>query len=536
MTSRVPFLLTCLFTALSVGNADETTRPIPRIDRTGAQYTFLVDGRSFLILGGQAHNSSATNPQDLEAVWKALVSIHANTAEVPIYWELIEPVPGKFDFQLPDEIIAGARRNGLRLVLLWFGAWKNGEMHYAPEWVKREPEKYKRAKGPRGDYMEILSPTCEAVRNADAKAFAAVMQHIKSVDEADRTVIMMQVENETGLLGTDRDYSEEATRLFSSAVPPELMNYLTRNQNSLTPDLKAAWSVAGFRKSGTWPEVFGEFAAEVFSAWHMARYVDAVAASGKQAYPLPMYANNWLINPGNERPGRWPSGGPTEHVLDIWKAAAPHIDLLSPDIYLPKYYETCLQFTRPDNPLFVPETIAAAHYAGYAFLALARFNGLGVSPFGVDGPEFLQKGSLTETGEEYADTYRILQPLLQLIESNRYKGTMHAIVQDEDSAQVIRLSGKLAAVVNFTKPYEPRGPVGRGMMIELASDDFLVVGAGFKVEFRELEGPPRDARFLTIEEGTFEGERWAPVRRLNGDELQVSFPERSTTLRVRLTK
>jgi hypothetical protein len=143
---------------------------------------------------------------------------------------------------------------------------------------------------------------------------------------------------------------------------------------------------------------------------------------------------------------------------------------------------------------------------------------------------------LTETGEEYADIYRVLQPLLQLIESNRYKGTMHAIVQDEDSAQVIRLSGKLAAVVNFTKPYEPRGPVGRGMMIELASDDFLVAGAGFKVEFRELEGPPRDARFLTIEEGTFEGERWAPVRRLNGDELQVSFPERSTTLRVRLTK
>ena len=198
--------------------------------------------------------------------------------------------------------------------------------------------------------------------------------------------------------------------------------------------------------------------------------------------------------------------------------------------------QTCVQFTRADNPLFVPEMIADARYAGYAFLALAGFNGLGVSPFGVDGPEFLQKGSLTETGEEYADIYRILQPLLQLIESNRYKGTMHAIVQDEDSAQVIRLSGKLAAVVSFTKPYEPRGPVGRGMMIELASDDFLVAGAGFKVEFRELEGPPRDARFLTIEEGTFEGERWAPVRRLNGDELQVSFPERSTTLRVRLTK
>ncbi len=536
MTSRIPFLLACVFTVLPLGNADETVRPIPRIDHTGAQYTFLVDGRPFLILGGQAHNSSATNPQDLDAVWKALVSIHANTAEVPIYWELIEPAPGRFDFQLVDEIIAGARRNGLRLVLLWFGAWKNGEMHYAPEWVKRDPEKYKLAKGPRGDSMEIFSPTCEAVRHADGKAFAAVMQHIRSVDEADRTVIMMQVENETGFLGTDRDYSEAVTRLFSSAVPSELMNYLTANQNSLTASLKAAWSAAGLRKSGTWPEVFGELASEVFSAWHMARYVDAVAALGKQAYPLPMYANNWLINPGNERAGRWPSGGPTEHVLDIWKAAAPHIDLLAPDIYLPKYYETCVQFTRPDNPLFVPEMRAVAHYAGYAFLVLAGFNGLGVSPFGVDGPELLQNGSLNQDGEAYADTYGILQPLLQVIENNRYKGAMHAIVQDEDPAQVIRLSGRLAAVVSFTNPYEPRGAVGRGMIIQLASDDFLVVGAGFKVEFHDLQSPLHDARFLTIEEGTFEGERWATVRRLNGDELDVSLPERSKILRVRLTK
>jgi hypothetical protein len=536
MTSRISFLLVCCLTVLSPGKAAETGPPISRIDHTGAHYTFLVDGHPFLILGGQAHNSSATNPQDLEAVWKALVGIHANTAEVPLYWELIEPAPGKFDFRLLDEAIAGARRNGLRLVLLWFGAWKNGEMHYAPEWVKRDPEKYKLAKGSRGDSMEIFSPTCEAVRDADAKAFASVMQHIKSVDEADRTVIMMQVENETGFLGTDRDYSEEATRLFSSAVPSELMNYLATNQDSLTAGLKAAWSAAGFRKSGTWPEVFGDLAPEAFSAWHMARYVDAVAALGKQAYPLPMYANNWLINPGNERAGRWPSGGPTGHVLNIWKAAAPHIDLLAPDIYLPKYEETCVQFARPDNPLFVPEMRAVAHYAGYAFLALARFNGLGVSPFGVDGPELIQNGSLNQDGEVYADTYGILRPLLQVIASNRYKGTMHAIVQDEDPAQVIRLSGKLAAVVSFTKPYEPQGTVGRGMMIELASDDFLVAGAGFKVEFHDLQSPLRDVRFLTIEEGTFEGERWTTIRRLNGDELDVSLPERSRILRVRLTK
>lgn len=536
MSSRLPCLLACLFTLLPVGRAAEMARPIPRLERMGKQYNLLVDGHPFLILGGQAHNSSATNSQDLEAVWKALVSIHANTAEVPIYWELIAPEPEKFDFHLVDEILAGARRNGLRLILLWFGAWKNGEMHYAPEWVKRDTANFKRVRGARGEDLEILSPLCEAARSADARAFAAVMQHLKSIDEADRTVIMMQVENETGLLGTDRDYSEEATRLFSGAVSPELMNYLTRNQRSLASSLKAAWSAADFRSLGTWPEIFGELGPEVFSAWHMARYVDAVAAAGKQAYPLPMYVNNWLINPGNERAGRWPSGGPTEHVLDIWKAAAPHIDLLAPDIYLPKFYETCLQFTRPDNPLFVPEMRASGRTAGYAFLVLAGFNGLGVSPFGVDGPEFLAQGALNENGEEFADTYAVLQPLLQLVESKRYKGSMHAIIQDEDSAQAIPLSGKLAAVVDFTKPYDPRRPVGRGMIVEVERDDFLVAGARFRVEFRELEGPPRNARILTLEEGTLEGERWVPVRRLNGDELHVSFAERSRVLRVRLTR
>jgi hypothetical protein len=179
---------------------------------------------------------------------------------------------------------------------------------------------------------------------------------------------------------------------------------------------------------------------------------------------------------------------------------------------------------------------ASARSAGYAFLVLAGFNGLGVSPFGVDGPEFLAQGSLNENGAEFADTYGILQPLLQLVESKRYESSMHAIVQDEDSAQAVPLSGKLAAVVQFTKPYERRGPLGRGMMVELGSDDFLVAGARFKVEFRELEGPPRDARILTLEEGTFEGGHWVPLRRLNGDELHVSFSEKSRVLRVRLIR
>jgi len=516
----------------------QSVRPIPRLERTGNQYRFLVDGQPFLMLGGQAHNSSATTAQDLEPFWRSLVGIHANTGEVPLYWELIEPEPGRFDFHLVDDIVAGARRNGLRLVFLWFGSWKNGEMHYTPEWVKRDRARYKRVIGARGKEMEILSPLCEAARDADAWAFGAVMQHLRSIDESDRTVIMVQVENETGLLGTDRDYSEEAARLYRDPVPAELMAFLGRTRDTLAASLKAAWAAANFRPSGTWQEVFGDLAPEAFSAWHVARYVDVVAAAGKQAYPLPLYVNDWLVEGSAERPGRWPSGGPTEHVLDIWKAAALHIDILAPDIYYPKYFDVCAQYTRPDNALFVPETNPVPYFAAHALLTFAHFNGIGYSPFGIDN--FLENGAVAPAAAEFEDLYRILRPLLLLIAHYQYTDRLHPILQGiaqgEDWAYAIRLGTQLAASVEFTGRYDPEKARGRGLIIELGADDFVVAGARFKVNFRELEGPPRDAPFLTLEEGTFEGERWVPARRLNGDELRVELPEQSKILRVRLLR
>jgi beta-galactosidase GanA len=532
MRRNVPVFLGFILFASLTAQAQQRLRPIPSLEHVGSHFRLLVDGKPFLILGGQAHNSSATNPQDLEPVWRSLTALHANTAEVPVYWELIEPQPAQFDFHLVDEVLAGARRNHLRLVLLWFASWKNGEMHYTPEWVKRDKTKFRRVVGARGEELEILSPLCEAARDADARAFATLLEHLRRVDEADRTVIMIQVENETGLLGTDRDYAPEATRRFTGPVPAELMAYLSAHRDALVPSLKAAWAAAGFRSAGTWPEVFGELAPEVSTAWHIARYVDKVAEAGKQVYPLPMYANVWLINPGNARAGQWPSGGPTEHVLDIWKAAAPHLDLLAPDIYLPTYRETCITYTRPDNPLFVPEVQFIPHNAANAFLTFGGYDGLGFSPFGIDNA--VEDGKVTATAAEYEDTYRVLSPLLDLLAAKQGSNKLHAIIQSEDGGQSVRLDKRLVAVVDFTKPYSPEGSRGRGMIVELAPDDYVVVGAGFTVAFRELTGPPHDAQFLSLEEGTFEGERWISTRRLNGDELHVLLPEKAKILRVRL--
>jgi hypothetical protein len=497
-----------------------TPRPIPRLERVEGRFRLLVDGEPFLVLGAQSHNSSASDPAALARFFEGVKALGANTAEAPVYWELLEPEPGRYDFRLVDALVAGARQAGVRLVVLWFASWKNGEMHYAPAWVKRDVWTYRRVVGPGGDEREILSPTCAAARDADARAFAALMRHLKATDEADRTVILVQVENETGLMGTDRDYSEEATRLFRS------------------PSLDEAWARGGRRDSGTWSEVLGEMAAEAFSAWHVARYVDAVAAAGKEACALPMYANAWLINPGDERAGRWPSGGPTVHVLDVWKAAAPHVDLLAPDFYQPKVQEIAALYARPDNPLFVPEIALSPHYAAFAFPILARFDGLGVAPFGVE-PD--GKGEAAAAMEEYARVYRVLKPLLPLVARHQGTGRLHAILQDVEPRQVLRLGSRVALVASFPRPHDLRGPLGGGLVVELAPDDLVVAGCGIDFVARDLEAPLVDPHqwatrqpVLSIDEGTFEGERWVPGRRLNGDERWVRLPEEGAILRVRL--
>jgi Domain of unknown function (DUF5597)/Glycosyl hydrolases family 35 len=521
--------------AITAACTAQPGKPIPSIEKKDNSYRLLFDGAPYLMLGGQVHNSDTANAEDLNRALDVLAGWHANTAEVPIYWEAIEPQQGQFDFSSVDLAIQAARKRDLHLVLLWFGTWKNGESHYVPEWVKRDKQKYERVLGPRGEETEIISPLCRAAMEADSRAFAALLQHVKSADEAERTVLMLQVENEPGLLGTDRDYSEAANRVFNEAVPRQLLSFLETHRQQLSAPMAEVWNKSP--KSGTWKQVFGALAPESFSAWLVSNYVNAVASAGKHEYPLPMYVNVWLIE-GVERAGRWPSGGATVNELDIWKAAAPSIDILAPDIYYPKFHDVAAQYTRPDNPLFVPETNFNPYFIGFAYTTFGRFNGIGFSPFGIDDVQ--KGGAAAAIGAGFEDTYRVLRPLLPLIARYQYTDKLHPILQGlangEDWKESIRVGDRLAASIDFTAAFDPAKGRACGMIIELAPDDFVVMGTGFDVVFREMEGPLRDAQIISIEEGTFHGEQWVPSRRLNGDERHVSLPERSTILRVRVAR
>ena len=524
-----------LSSLLSPSQAQTAAKPLPAIEKTGDSYRLMVDGAPYLMLGGQVHNSDTANPDDLNKALDVLASWHSNTAEVPIYWEAVEPVKGQYDFSSIDMAIKAARQRDLRLVLLWFGTWKNGESHYVPEWVKRDKQNYTRVIGSHGEETEIISPLCRAAMEADSRAFAAVMRHIKSFDEAQRTVLMMQVENEPGLLGTDRDYSDAATRLFNEGVPKDLLSALGSGAHQLSVPMAAVWSTSP--KSGDWKQVFGDLAPEVFSAWSVSRYVNTVAAAGKQEYPLPMYVNVWLIE-GVERAGRWPSGGATVNAMDIWKAEAPAINVLAPDIYYPKFFDVAAQYSRPDNPLFVPETNFNPYFVGFAYTTFGAFNGLGFSPFGID--DATKGGAPAAIGAMFEDTYRVLRPMLPLIAKYQHTGKLHPVLQGlangEDWKQSIRMGKSLAANIDFTAAFDPAKGRACGMIIELAPDDFVVMGTGFDVTFREIDGPLRDAQLISIEEGVFQGEQWVPSRRLNGDERHVSLPDKSTVLRVRVAR
>ena len=358
--------------------------PPPRLVKQGTATQLVVDGAPFLVLGGEVGNSSG-EPGYLQGFWPALEALNLNTLLVPVYWDRLEPAEGQFDFGPVDGVVRDARAHGMRLVLLWFGSWKNSMSCYAPAWVKLDTARFPRAKDSAGRSLEILSPFAAANRDADARAFRALMRHVREIDADHRTVVMVQVENEIGMIPEARDRSAAADAAFAGQVPAGLLDYLRRHDEQLAPELRSLWAARGRPAAGSWAGVFGDgpAASEVFTAWHFAAYTQSVTAAGKAEYDLPMFVNAALIRPGY-LPGQYPSGGPLPHLFDVWRAAAPAVDFLSPDIYFPNFAEWCRRYARSGNPLFIPEAQRSAEATVNVMYAVAQHDAIGFAPFGIE--------------------------------------------------------------------------------------------------------------------------------------------------------
>ena len=588
----LPCIAIALLSGLATSAMGQTDSDTPRLVEKNGRHALMVDGAPYLVLGAQINNSSSW-PDVLPHVWPALEAMHVNTAEAPVYWEQIEPQPGKFDWTNVDAVLDGARAHHLRLVLLWFGTWKNGNDHYVPDWVKSDPSHYPRVLNSSGTPLDVLSANSQANLDADRRAFTALMHHLAERDAKEHTVLMMQVENESGIVGSVRDFSAEANRQFNAQVPAELTRALGKKQ-------------------GTWPEVFPGNADEAFQAWTQARYINTIVESGKREFAIPMYCNVWLAYPPAELPERhipvpgmgYPSGGPVQTMLSLWKVAAPAIDAIGPDMYTndASFYLSILDtYARKDNPLWIPETGSGDAFAPFFFSALGR-GAIGFSPFGVDWTGWTLRTNVVP--KAHTENYALLAPMDRTIAKLNFNGAVRTAVEMTGGAEQelffasaptsgaeqtgnanAPVSGHPAMIpsallANATVPLEEAGTPasrtadkdgawvaevrfgfphdgqpapgtaehsGRMLIAQLDKNEFLITGIGGSVRFhRPGYLPGIRMQILRAEEGYYTPasqpgarEIWHMTRLLNGDQDDrgIQFPafEKQGPTTVRLT-
>jgi hypothetical protein len=460
------------------------------------------------------HNSSAW-PSELPAVWKSLADLHANTVEAPVYWEQIEPQQGKFVWDNVDAIVKGAREHDLHVVLLWFGTWKNGNMHYVPAWVKTDTKRFPRVIRADGEPTDVLSASSRSNLEADKTAFVALMRHLKSIDTTEHTILMVQVENESGIIGSSRDFSAESNKEFAGQVPAEMLS-------------------AAHREPGTWSEVFRGDADELFQLYHQAHYLNEIAAAGKSEFDIPLYMNVWLSYPPAELPERslpipgvqYPSGGAVQRWVGLWRALAPSIQAIAPDIYGDDagfVRDVLAAYHRPDNPLLVPEIAKTDSFARYDFLALGE-GALGIAPFGIDPRGWNILGDSAATA--HSRNFALLAPMSREVAKLNFEGQLKTSMEEVGKAQQELDCGAWQATISFGYPqYDGRRPPGTtsahgvALVAQLGTDEFLVTGIDAAVSFH-LPGrlPGTRMQILSAEEGSFQSGVWKTIRLLNGDE------------------
>lgn len=537
-------------------------RSLPRLERSADHARLIVDDEPFLCIGGELHNSSSSDRRYMAPLWEKIAATNANSVIATVAWDQVEPEEGLFDFSVVDGLLEDARTAGLRLVIIWFGAFKNASSTYAPSWVRRDTARFPRAdrgaepmRTPFSYKGSMPRPTLSVFSNdlfeADKAAYCRLMKHLGEADPQ-HTVIMVQVENEVGLLGAGRDRSAAALAAWNSPVPEVLRKALANDQGTFDPSLADVLRPI-VTSEASWEAHFGDgnpVADEVFMACAFAGYVGGLAAAGKEILGIPAYANAWIgPQPGQELPGNYPSGGPTARVLPVWQAVAPSLDFLAPDIYVPNSADIMEQYASPGNPLFIPE---ARFRAGDAFLAVGRFGGFGYHVFGLED---------ARPGNQYGEACRTILSLTRDIVDAQRDGRIFgfALEQDDDGVDAgfggitvsIRNAAKLYtamlldAGVVLPPPQELPGETEGaahghtpgdnrpfGLVIQLGPLEFLVVGQGALFDFHQADSALEVDSVLELR---LTPEGWEEGRLLNGDErLQILQGDRISASRIRL--
>ena len=344
-----------------------------------------------------------------------------------------------------------------------------------------------------------------------------------------------KIENEMGLHGNTRDHSAAAEAAFNGPVPAQLTDYLVKNRANLIPEFREAWEKAGARTSGTWEQVFGkgDYTDELFMAWHYASYIEKVAAAGKEAYPIPYFVNAWLVQPEDRHPGTYPSGGPQAQNHDIWRCAAPHVDILSPDMYLADFPGILRRYMRGGNPGFIPESRDGLKGASNAAFLFGEMRGIGYSPMGVE--RMLERESFVPMGA----FYKTMERMMDKVTEHQAAGTIRAAWLNGDDPAASYKAGDYIPIITektlrmgdydvvvklntATRFNQTPNFAGYAMVMQDSAKEFTVVGANVSVAFK-----PADGKGFTglgrVEEMVWNGEAWEASRWLNGDDVQLRY-------------
>lgn len=507
---------------------------------------FKKDGKPFFVLGGQSHNTTTYSDSELSIFWNALDVMGGNVAEIPIYWEAIEPTENNFDFSTMDNLIRGAREHDKNLILLWFGTWKNGGMRYVPSWIKQNTKRFPRVINHEGLKLFVLSSHCAENLSADKKAFIAVMKHLREVDETEHTVIAVQIENEPGIGGRSyRDFGSEAELEYQSDVPKDFIDYIAKKGCG---SIYEQWLNCGSIIKGNWEQVFGKKrGSEYLTAKSVAQYVDTIAAQGREIYDIPLYVNVALDmqHYGWDLPGtNYTGGGPATKLYDLWKYYTPNIDLLAPDIYLKStknYEKVCSIYSHDDNPLFIPESGNGLDGTNFKnmFYTIGDYSAIGFASFGIE--DFITPdGEVKPQTREIVESFKCLSGALPLLARYGGTGKIHTIVQEEgDEGLLLKFGRCLIHVVfeqtrgNFLYRNLERGiERGRGLIIESDNEnEFFILGVGFTCNFAEKNDVfysedivSNHVAFLSVEEGHYDAsETWKRDRIRTGDECDYGI-------------
>lgn len=486
-----------------------------KLVKQGTATQISVNGSKMLLVGGELSNSAATCTADIDEVMPRMKALGLNTVLVPAQWDLLEPVEGKYDFTVFDRTITKARENGLKVVFLWFGAWKNSMSCYAPLWFKQDAKRFPRAETSKGKPLEIASAFSDNVLNADRRALTKLVEHIKAVD-TDNTVIMIQVENEIGMLENARDHSAAANREYAKPVPEELRTYLIKNQKTLHPVMlekltgSKTWTSASskqienkLKKGGTWAEAFGSdlYGDEIFMAYYYALYVQKLAVAIRQIKDMPLYVNA-AMNSRGRKPGEYPSAGPLAHLVDVWKAGAPAIDILSPDIYDIGFKSWADRYKMPSNPLFIPEARCCADSGPRGLYAYGEHDAIGFCPFAIDQAQ-------PSVQENISRAYALINNMTPLLLKYQGQGRTYGLLFDKDDKERVIADGDMRLTCRhyFTLPWDPRAtdgsqwPEGGAIIMKLADNDYLIAGTGVVVTFQTATEKEQEEQKTLGEDG-----------------------------------